>query len=53
MSRTIRGSKPFGYEFWSARPGNSHGAQGYGPYAKLNTHRRERRASKRMCKDLI
>ena len=43
MSRTKRGSKPPGYEYWTARPGNKHGIQGYGKQAKKNTHRKERR----------
>ncbi|MES2180705.1 MAG: hypothetical protein V4493_01220 [Pseudomonadota bacterium] len=25
MSRTIKGSKPMGFEYWSARPGNKCG----------------------------
>jgi len=43
MSRTKRGSKPPGFEYWTARPGNEHGNQGYGKQAKRNTHRKERR----------
>jgi len=46
MSRTKRGSKPPGFEYWTARPGNEHGNQGYGKQAKRNTHRKERRAGR-------
>lgn len=49
MSRTIKGSKPIGFDFWSARPGNKHGAGGYGKAAKKFTHRAERQISKIMC----
>lgn len=44
MSNTIRGSKPPGYEFWSARPGK--GRMGRGSYAKKMTHRTERQQGK-------
>ena len=46
MSRTKRGSKPPGFEYWTARPGNEHGNQGYSKQAKRNTHRKERRAGR-------
>lgn len=42
MSRTKKGSKAVGYDFWTRRPGNKHGANGCGPYAKLRTHKMER-----------
>lgn len=45
MSRTIKGSKPPGYYFWSPRPGNK-GGGGRGKFAKVNTHRIERRNAK-------
>lgn len=47
MSRTRKGSKAPGYDYWSARPGNRHGALGYGPYAKRRTHRLERQSGKK------
>ena len=46
MSRTIRGSKPVDYEFWSARPFNKYGGA-IGKYAKKRTHRTERMTAKR------
>ena len=46
MSRTKRGSKLPGFEYWTARPGNEHGNQGCGKQAKRNTHRKERRAGR-------
>ena len=44
MSRTKRGAKPFGYEFWSRRYKN---AMTCGKYAKRLTHRFERQQGKR------
>ena len=44
MSRTRKGSKGPGYEFWSKRPGK--GRMSSGPYAKLLTHRAERQEGK-------
>lgn len=41
MSRTVKGSKSPGYEFWSKRPGKWHG--GKGRFAKKITHKAERR----------
>lgn len=46
MSRTRKGTKPAGYEYWSRRPFNRHG-QGPGPDAKRRTHRAERQQAKR------
>lgn len=43
MSRTIKGSKPMGSEFWSKRP---HSKCGTGPVVKGMTHRVERRIKK-------
>lgn len=45
MSRTKKGSKAPGFEFWSRRPGNRHGG-GVGAAAKTETHRRERQQRK-------
>jgi hypothetical protein len=46
VSRTSKGAKPPGYDYWSRRPGN-HGAQGHGPDVKRRTHRKERRLGDR------
>jgi hypothetical protein len=46
MSRTKKGSKPFGVEFWTARPFNRHGSP-TGAYAKKRTHKAERAQGKR------
>lgn len=46
MSRSVKGSKGSGYDFWTRRPFNKHGANGYGPYAKKRTHRAERAEGK-------
>lgn len=43
MSRTVRGAKGPGYEYWSARPGNKGGAGRPGKSTKVQTHRVERR----------
>ena len=45
MSRTAKGSKGPGYEFWSRRPGNKYGGA-IGRYAKTLTHSRERQMGK-------
>jgi hypothetical protein len=44
MSRSIKGAKGPGYEYWGRRPCN-----GYPPgrWAKTLTHRRERRSNKK------
>ena len=49
MSRTRKGRKPAGFEFWSARPGNKHGNL-MGKDAKRFTHRRERQEGRRSCR---
>ena len=48
MSRTVRGSKPPGFEYWSKRPGNKHGNL-MGIYAKKFTARKERSEGKLAC----
>lgn len=48
MSRTRRSSKPPGYEFWSARPGNPRTP---GPVSKTYTHRAERRAAAKQVRE--
>lgn len=48
MSRTKRGSKPCGMDFWGGRGDLC--APGTGPYIKLLTHRKERCENKRIVK---
>lgn len=43
MSRTIKGSKTLGYDYWSKRPCSK---RGFGPVIKDMTHRVERRIKK-------
>ena len=47
MSRTKKGKKPMGYEYWSRRPGSNRHGSGPGPEAKRFTHRAERRQGKK------
>lgn len=42
MSRTRKGTKPPGFEYWSKRPANKGGAT-VGRFTKRRTHRLERR----------
>lgn len=49
MSRTVRGSKPSGYEYWSARPLNRGGGC-VGVFTKTLTSRIERRNSKELVR---
>lgn len=51
MSRTVKGSKPIGYDYWSKRIGNKSGANGCSSYAKHYTHKRERLANKKMARE--
>lgn len=46
MSRTKKGSKGPGYEYWSARPFNA-GGGAIGKKAKKRTHKAERAANKK------
>ena len=46
MSRTIKGSKGAGYEYWSRRPFNRYGGL-LGTYTKFRTHKAERKQGKR------
>lgn len=50
MSRTKHDDRHTGKEYWSARPGNKNGGL-LGSYSKRKTHRAERRANKRLCKE--
>lgn len=43
MSRTKKGSKAPGYDFWGRRP---HSGNGHGPIVKAFTHRVERQQAK-------
>ena len=45
MSRTKKGSKPPGYEFWSKRPGSMYNS---GRAGKTETKRREREAERQL-----
>lgn len=47
MSRTRKGSKGYGYDFWSRRCNGDHAA-GYGPVPKHETKRRERQQDRGM-----
>lgn len=49
MSRTIKGSKSIGSDYWTARPGNK-GGGGLGPFYKRQTHRAERRINNQEAK---
>lgn len=52
MSRTVRGSKGAGYEYWSARPFNRCGgvlSPNGGKHTKRRTHKAERKQGKRLC----
>lgn len=42
MSKTIKGSKPIDYEYWSKRLGNKGGGRGLGRSTKKQTLSRER-----------
>lgn len=49
MSRTIKGSKGPGYDYWSRRhPGN--GIIGHGKKVKKRTHKYERQKAKEECR---
>lgn len=45
MSRTVKGKKSPGYEYWSRRPFNK-GGQSPGPFSKRRTHKAERKEGK-------
>jgi len=49
MSRTQKGAKGPGYDYWSRRLGND-GCQGFGPDVKKKTHRMERREAERIAR---
>jgi hypothetical protein len=45
MSRSEKGSKGPGHEYWTARPGNKQGGA-VGKFTKKQTHKAERRLGK-------
>ena len=49
MSRTVKGKKPIGCDFWSKRANSIGKILGTGSYVKLLTHRRERAEGKKSC----
>lgn len=51
MSRSKKGGKAPGYEYWTARPGNHCGGL-VGKFTKVTTHRAERRANKKAAREL-
>jgi len=50
MSRTKKGAKAPGYEFWSARPKSG---TGHGPFAKKVTKRTERQQNKKLAMSAV
>lgn len=50
MSRTKKGRKAPGHEYWTARPFNRCG-QTPGPFAKHRTHKAERQQAKAKAKE--
>jgi hypothetical protein len=49
MSRSIRGSKGSGFEYWTARPFNKHGgtlSPNGGKFHKKRTHKAERQVGR-------
>ena len=50
MSRTIKGAKGPGYDYWSRRPGNESGCNSPSPFTKKVTHRKERRINDRIAR---
>ena len=50
MSRTIKGTKPPGFEYWSKRPGSR---CGFGKKIKQKTKERERMQSKDLVREEI
>jgi hypothetical protein len=46
MSRSYKGTKGPGYEYWGKRPGNQYGNSDVGASGKKHTHRKERQQNK-------
>lgn len=53
MSRSRKGQKPLGYDYWSPRPGNSTKGNSPGPGVKNRTVRKERRVEKKIIEQDI
>ena len=56
MSRTVKGSKAPGYEYWSARPFNKSGgtlSRNGGKHTKKRTHKAERQMTKKESEDFV
>ena len=51
MSRSKKGSKGPGYEYWGRRTGKGKGGRDPGPFTKRQTHRKERRDGKKPPKE--
>lgn len=49
MSRTVKGSKAPGYEYWSRRP-NKGARGGVGRFTKRKTHRAERQQGRKQAR---
>ncbi len=52
MSRTKKGKKPVGYDFWSKRA-SSKCNDGFGPDTKRRTHKIERIEAKTECRGAV
>lgn len=53
MSRTKKGSKGPGYEYWSKRPGKGvYGGTGGSKFGKRLTHKAERTEGKKQAKEV-
>ena len=50
MSRTRKGKRPIGYEYWSRRPLSNRGGANPGKTTMKLTHRLERAEAKRIIK---
>lgn len=53
MSRTRKGKKAPGYEYWSKRPGSNKSGSGPGRIAKTRTHRLERLEGKKQIRKAL
>ncbi|QRE00110.1 hypothetical protein [Burkholderia phage BCSR5] len=53
MSRTVKGSKAPGFQYWSKRPvkGETRASPGAHKFTKKLTHRAERRQGRKECKE--
>ncbi len=53
MSRTIKGKKPIGWEFWSRRPKSRNHGYGPGKKAKKVVHSLERCEEKELIRKIL